>query len=130
MIIIKSLHHCPAQERNTNHEHPARDDSEDPKDIADRDGKAVLGKGAIEWVEKSVIDLNTLLSLSRIEICKGLDGSIRGIQRLDSDINWGWGCDDVKDPESRRSSTPGVAENRLVFTVEEAKVRSCRIDGP
>jgi hypothetical protein len=48
---IGDLHDASAKERNTNHEHPARNDTESPEEISNWNSKAVLGKEAIEWVE-------------------------------------------------------------------------------
>ena len=51
----KYLHDVSANERDANHEQPARNNREDPEDVSKGNGEAKFGELPIEWVKVALI---------------------------------------------------------------------------
>lgn len=116
------LHDGSADERNANHEGPARNSGENPKEVSNRLGDAILGQRAIEWVEGTLIRSSLLPRLSEMNLSEGLDVGGRDIHWEDPDIDRRrlGGC--VEYPEAWGTGSPAVTEYRLVVAVQVGKV--------
>jgi len=129
-IRTLDLHKGSADERNANHEHPARNNSENPEEITEGHSQAVLGENAIEWVEVALVKRLGLPLLSRMKIREGLDSSGGSIQRLDASINWRRWCRDLENPERWWAGTPGIAKDWLVVAVEVCELWGSWVNRP
>lgn len=121
-------HHSSAEERNANHEQPARNDSENPENVTEGHSEVVLGERAIEWVEITLIERLVFVLLSGKELSEGLHAGSGSVQALDVDVNWGRWCGDLDDPERWGAGSPTVAEYWLVVAIEVREIRCGWID--
>jgi len=123
-------HEGSADERNTNHEHPTWDNSENPEKVTERHSEAVLGENAVEWVEVALVKRLRLPFLGGVKIRERLDSSGGSVQRLNANIDWRRWRRELHDPERWWAGTPGIAEDRLVVAVEVSELRGSRVGRP
>lgn len=122
------LHDVSANERDGNHEQPTWNNSESPEDIAKRNCEPKFGKLSIEWVEVAFIRGLLLPCLKSMKIGEGLHiggGSVEGNK---ADVHWSRLGRNLHDPQMRRTSPPGVAQDRLIVAVEVCQMRGSWID--
>jgi len=124
------LHHGSAEERNANHEQPARNNSENPENIAEGHSDAVLGERAIKWVEVAFIERLVFVFLGSKKISEGLHTGGGSVQALYADVNWRGRCGDLHNPERWGASSPAVAEYWLVVAIEVCEMWRSWVDGP
>lgn len=124
------LHHGSAEERNANHEQPARNDSENPENVTEGHSEAVLGERAVKWMEVALIKRLVLVLLGRKEISEGLHAGGGSVQALDVDVNWRRWCGDLDDPQRWGTGSPAIAEHWLVVAIEVCEIWRGWVDGP
>jgi len=90
----------------------------------------VLSEETVEWVEDTLVDLQLLVRLAGEKVHEGLDLSGGGIESSGSDSDGSWLGQNIQDPESWRTSAPGVAKYWLVVAVQVGQVGSSRVDRP
>ncbi len=123
-------HDSSAQEGDTNHEHPAGNNSEEPENISKRNSKTVFGELAIEWVEPTLVWGDLLPVSSLVEVDESLGSSGGEVHVFGSDINRRGRSRNTEEPESRRARSPSIAENGLRIAVEVREMRRSRINAP
>ena len=76
----KSLHDSSAEEADTDHKQPARDDTESVENIGDRKAQAILSKEAVERVEDALVGgplLPCLLGMDLVETLRSDGGRVQ-----------------------------------------------------
>lgn len=120
-------HHRPAEKGNKKHHGPRGDDAKVVKRVGNGDREVVLGKGAVKGVEDTLdkVHAGRLLALRPL-LVKRVEKVGRGdggeVQALPVDVDGGGLGKHVKDPEGRGAGGPDVAEDGLLFAVEDGEV--------
>jgi hypothetical protein len=118
------IHHSSAEHGHADHEEPAGNQVEEPEDVADNGGQSVLSEPAIEGVEDTVVQLGLLLVAILLQLDKVIAGNGGHVEALGPQVDGSRGRQHLKDPESTGGRRPGVAQNRLILTVEHGSVGS------
>lgn len=122
------LHDVSADERNEDHECPARNNSQSPENVSYRNCKMVFGKLSIKWMEISRIRFPLSVFLIGLKIGEGLDGGSCRVQVKITNFNWSWRGSNINDPEVGWPCSPGVAKNWLAVAIDVAEMRCPRLN--
>lgn len=91
-------HHVSAEEADSDHEQPARNNVEEPEHISERHSQAILSKRTIKWMEPSLSRCLILPCLGGVEISEELDIDSRSVQSPRANIDWSRRRSHLHDP--------------------------------
>jgi hypothetical protein len=127
-LIINS-HHRSAEHGHDNHEEPARNQVEEPENVADNGRESILGKPSVERVEDTIMQLARLLVsvLLQLDEIVARDGG--HVEPLGPEVDRCRRRQHLENPEGARRCGPGVAEDGFVLAVKQSGMGSTRSDG-
>lgn len=123
-----NLHDGSAQERNTNHEHPAGNNCKEPKYISNWNCGTILRKFTIERMEPTLIRGLFLVRFGCVQIGECSDGCRSSVQWNRDNRNWGSWSPNFHSPQMWWSCAPRIAKNGLLVAIQNCHVWSCGVD--
>ena len=92
------LHDVSADERNEDHEGPARNDSKTPEKVSKGNCKTKFGKRSVEWLEVSGVYFLLSVLFVGVKLGEGLDGGGCLVQGKVADFDRSWWSSNVNNP--------------------------------
>ena len=121
------LHKGPAQERDKNHRQPGGHLRESPSSISERNSKTVLLEETVEGMEDAFVRRNGVNLVVNNKLLECLGGSRGTVQGLVAELRDGcrligqW-LGNAELDQRGRTNGPRVAEDVLLFAIDEAKL--------